>query len=75
MPTSAVPADVEQGKVSCIDPIPHDDAAIRPVVLGADTLRACSHQVQIDRTVRGDKARRFRPQGVDVPLPMGGVQA
>lgn len=75
MPKSAVPDDFEQVKVSCIDPIPHDDEAIRPVVLGADTLRARSHQVQIDRTVRGDKARRLRAQGVDVPLHLCGVQA
>lgn len=31
--------------------------------------------VQIDRTVLGDKARRFLAQGVDVPLHRCGVQA
>ena len=75
MPKSAVPDDFEQLKVSFIDPIQHDYEAIRPVVLGADTLRVGSHQVQIDRTVLGDKARRFLAQGVDVPLHMCGVQA
>jgi hypothetical protein len=75
MPKSAVPDDFEQLKVSFIDPIQHDYEAIRPVVLGADTLSARSHQVQIDRTVLGDKARRFLAQGVDVPLHMCGVQA
>jgi hypothetical protein len=51
MPTAAVPDDVAPLTVSGIDPLPHDDEALRPVVLGADTLHARRHQAQLDRTV------------------------
>jgi putative transposase len=42
-----------------IDPIQHDYEVIRPIVLFAETAAERSRQTGVERTVVGDKARRF----------------
>jgi hypothetical protein len=48
-----------------IDPIQHDYEVIRPIVLFAETAAERSRQTGIERTVVGDKARRFVLEGMD----------
>src|SRR5919201_4905188 len=48
-----------------IDPIQHDYEVIRPIVLFADTAAERSRQTGVERTVVGDKARRFVLEGMD----------
>jgi transposase InsO family protein len=47
-----------------IDPIQHDYEVIRPIVLFAETAAARSRQTGVERTVVGDKARRFVLEGM-----------
>ena len=42
-----------------IDPIQHDYEVIRPIVLFAETAAERSRHTGVERTVVGDKARRF----------------
>jgi hypothetical protein len=46
-----------------VDPIQHDDEVIRPIVLFAETAAERSRQTGVERTVVGDKARRFVMEG------------
>jgi Winged helix-turn helix len=46
-------------------PIQHDYAGIRPLVLFAETAAERSRQTGVERTVVGDKARRFVLEGMD----------
>ena len=47
-----------------VDPIQHDYEVIRPIVLFADTAAERSRQTGVERTVVGDKARRFVLEGM-----------
>ena len=47
-----------------IDPIQHDYEVIRPIVLFAETAAERSRQTGVERTVVGDKARRFVLEGM-----------
>jgi transposase InsO family protein len=47
-----------------IDPIQHDYEVIRPIVLFAETATERSRQTGVERTVVGDKARRFVLEGM-----------
>jgi Homeodomain-like domain len=61
-----VPAaeDFEQYKLHFIDYIQHDYEVIRPIILWAETIAERSRQTGIERTVVGDKARRFVMEGM-----------
>jgi transposase len=61
-----VPAqeDFEQIRLQCIDAIQHDYEVIRPLVLFAETAAERSRQTGLERTVVGDKARRFVMEGM-----------
>lgn len=48
-----------------IDPIHHDYEVIRPMVLFAETAAERSRQTGVERTVVGDKARRFVLEGME----------
>jgi hypothetical protein len=56
--------DFERIKHQVVDPIQHDYEAIRPVVLFSETAAARSLKTGIERTVLGDKARRFILEGM-----------
>jgi len=56
--------DFERIKHRVVDPIQHDYEAIRPVVLFSETAAARSLETGIERTVLGDKARRFILEGM-----------
>ena len=56
--------DFERIKHRVVDPIQHDYEAIRPVVLFSETATARSLETGIERTVLGDKARRFILEGM-----------
>lgn len=47
-----------------LDPIQHDYEVIRPIVLFAETAAERSRQTGVERTVVGDKARRFVLEGM-----------
>ncbi len=47
-----------------VDPIQHDYEVIRPIVLFAETAAERSRQTGVERTVVGDKARRFVLEGM-----------
>jgi putative transposase len=53
-----------QLKLKFTDPVQHDYELIRPIVLFADTLAERSRQTGVERTVVGDKARRFVQKGM-----------
>ena len=61
---TSAPEDFGQLKLKFIDPIQHDYEVIRPIVLFSETVTQRSHQTDIERTVVGDKARRFVQQGM-----------
>ena len=48
-----------------VDPIQHDYEVSRPIVLFAETAAERSRQTGVERTVVGDKARRFVLEGMD----------
>src|SRR3982751_1806544 len=54
-----------QIREQCIDPLQHDYEVIRPIVLFAETAAERSRQTGIERTVVGDKARRFVLEGME----------
>ena len=56
--------DFEQIRMQFIDPLQHDYEVIRPIVLFGETAAERSRQTGIDRTVIGDKARRFVTDGM-----------
>ena len=57
--------EFEQIRRQFIDPIQHDYEVIRPIVLFAETAAERSRQTGVERTVVGDKARRFVLEGMD----------
>ena len=56
--------DFAQIRMQFIDPLQHDYEVIRPLVLFGETAAERSRQTGIDRTVIGDKARRFVTDGM-----------
>jgi putative transposase len=48
----------------CVDPLQHDYEVIRPIVLFAESAAERSRQTGVDRTVVGDKAKRFVTEGM-----------
>jgi transposase InsO family protein len=66
-PRSAfVPAleDFAQLQLHFVDDIQYDYEVIRPIMLFADTVAERSRQTGVERTVVGEKARRFVSQGM-----------
>jgi putative transposase len=66
MPDSAADPtrDFQQLSLLFTDPIQHDYEVIRPIMLEAETVTARSQQTGMERTVVGDKARRFVQHGM-----------
>lgn len=56
--------DFEQIRMAFLDPLQHDYEVIRPIILFGETAAERSRQTGIDRTVVGDKARRFVTDGM-----------
>jgi transposase InsO family protein/transposase len=56
--------DFHQIRMHFIDPLQHDYEVVRPIVLFGETAAERSRQTGIDRTVIGDKARRFVTDGM-----------
>jgi transposase len=56
--------EFEQIRRQCVDPIQHHYEVIRPLVLFAETAAERSRQTGMERTVVGDKARRFIIEGM-----------
>ena len=56
--------DFAQIRMQCIDPLQHDYEVIRPIVLFGESAAERSRHTGIDRTVIGDKARRFVTDGM-----------
>jgi hypothetical protein len=54
----------DQLKLKFIDYLQHDYEVIRPIVLFAESVAERSRQTEIERTVVGEKARRFVQQGM-----------
>jgi hypothetical protein len=57
--------EFEQIRLHFVDPIQHDYEVIRPIVLFGDTAAERSRQTGVERTVVGDKARRFVLDGME----------
>src|SRR5262249_2087632 len=64
-PRVAAQEDFAHIRQHCIDPLQHDYEVIRPIVLFAETAAERSRQTGVERTVVGDKARRFVLEGRD----------
>jgi len=60
----AAQEDFEQLRIHFIDPIQHDYEVIRPVVVFGETAAERSRQTGVDRTIVGEKARRFVTNGM-----------
>ena len=60
----AAQEDFEQLRIHFIDPIQHDYEVIRPVVVFGETAAERSRQTGVDRTIVGEKARRFVTGGM-----------
>ena len=56
--------DFDQIRKQVIDPLQHDYELIRPIVLFGETASERSRQTGVERTVIGDKARRFVEDGI-----------
>jgi transposase InsO family protein/transposase len=56
--------DFEQIRLQCLDAIQYDYEVIRPIVLFAETAAERSRQTGMERTLVGDKARRFVMEGM-----------
>jgi len=56
--------DFEQIRLQCLDAIQDDYEVIRPIVLFAETAAERSRQTGMERTLVGDKARRFVMEGM-----------
>ena len=61
----AEPDEFFQIREQCIAPLQQDYEVIRPIVLFAETAAERSRQTGIERTVVGDKARRFVLEGIE----------
>jgi hypothetical protein len=57
--------DFAQIRMYFIDPLQHDYEVVRPLLFFGETAAERSCQTGIDRTVIGDKARRFVTDGTD----------
>ena len=57
--------EFEQIRLQLIDPLQHDYEVIRPIVLFGDTAAERSRQTGVDRTVVGEKSRRFVLEGME----------
>jgi transposase InsO family protein len=53
-----------QLRLKFTDPVQHDYEIIRPIVLFAESVAERSRELDIDRTVIGEKARRFLEKGM-----------
>lgn len=60
----SIPDVFEQMKPLFVDYLQHDYEAIRPIVLGAETVAERSRQTEMERTTLGNKARRFAMEGM-----------
>src|SRR5690348_984822 len=58
------PEDFQQLSLLFTDPLQHDYEVIRPIMLFAETVSARSQQTGVERSVVGDKARRFVKHGM-----------
>ena len=56
--------EFKQMRMQFIDPLQHDYEVVRPIVLFGESAAERSRQTGIDRTVIGDKARRFVTDGM-----------
>jgi putative transposase len=56
--------DFDQLRLQFVDPLQHDYEVVRPIVLFGETAAERSRQTGMDRTVIGDKARRFVTDGM-----------
>jgi len=56
--------EFEQIRQQFVDPIQYDYEVIRPIVLFAETAAERSRHTGVERTVGGDKARRFLLEGM-----------
>lgn len=56
--------DFHQLQLRFTDPIQFDYEAIRPILLEDQTIAERSRQTEVERTVLGDKARRFVQEGM-----------
>jgi hypothetical protein len=57
--------EFEQIRLHFVDPIQPDYEVMRPIVLFGDTAAERSRQTGVERTVVGDKARRFVLAGME----------
>jgi hypothetical protein len=57
-------AEFAQLRLKFTDPIQHDYEVVRPIVLFSETISERSRQTEIERTVVGEKARRFVQHGM-----------
>jgi putative transposase len=57
--------EFKQIRQHCVDPLQHDYEVIRPLVLFGETAAERSRQTGVERTVVGDKARRFVLEGME----------
>jgi len=60
----STPQEFAQLRLKFIDPIQHEYEVIRPIILFSETISERSRQTGIERTVVGDKAKRFVQQGM-----------
>ncbi|ETX03632.1 MAG: hypothetical protein ETSY1_46675 (plasmid) [Candidatus Entotheonella factor] len=56
--------EFDQIRMQFIDPLQHDYEVVRPIVLWGESAAERSRQTGVDRTVIGDKARRFVIDGM-----------
>ncbi len=56
--------DFAQIRLQCIDPLQYAYEAVRPIVLFGETAAERSRQTGMERTIIGDKARRFVTDGM-----------
>ena len=63
-PTVAAAEEFDRIRMECIDPLQYAYELIRPIVLFGESAAERSRQTGVDRTVIGDKARRFVTDGM-----------
>jgi hypothetical protein len=57
--------DFDRIRMECVDPLQYAYELIRPIVLFGETAAERSRQTGVDRTVIGEKARRFVTDGMN----------
>lgn len=60
----AAAEDFDRIRMECIDPLQYAYELIRPIVLFGESAAERSRQTGVDRTVIGEKARRFVTDGM-----------